>query len=321
MGNSDQHWGIYEMLTRYPGVVVLHDVFIHQLLAHTTVGQGNYAAYSRELGFARGIDGIHLANNIRAGRDSHPLFELPLSDRLVRSSLGLIVHSHHAAALVQAQQPRCPVELVPAPIGLQAGRSRRQELGLPAETLIFASLGQVTQNKQAEQLLRVFKQLHHENNATFLLFVGELLPEVDLAGIVRDLELDNIVGSTGYVTTLPTFIDWIYTADIVVNLRYPTVGETSATALRALAAGRPLVVFDHGWYGELPDTVALKVPPLDDAALLDAMRALAASPEQRRQIGRAAAAYVLHNHHPAQVAGRYITFLRHLITQWQRPYA
>jgi glycosyltransferase involved in cell wall biosynthesis len=194
-------------------------------------------------------------------------------------------------------------------------------LGLPAETLLFASAGQVTRNKQAEQLLRVFKELHRENKDTFLLFIGEVLPEVDLAGIVRELGLDECVGSTGYVATLGAFVDWIRTADIVVNLRHPTVGETSATALRALAAGRPLIVFDHGWYAELPDAVARKVPPLDDAALLDAMCALAASPEQRRHMGRDAAAYARQAHSPALVAGRYLAFLRRLITQWQQPYA
>jgi glycosyltransferase involved in cell wall biosynthesis len=329
MGNSDHHRGIYEMLTRYPGVVVLHDVFIHQLLAHATVGQGNYAAYARELGFARGIDGVHLANAIRAGYETHPLFELPLSDRLVRSSLGLIVHSHYAAALVKAQRPRCPVEVIPAPIkpyvldshDTHNGRSCRPKLNVSDQTVVFASPGQVTQNKQAEQLLRVFKELHRENNDTFLLFIGELLPEVNLAAIVGELGLAESVAMTGYVATLEAFVDWIQTADVIVNLRYPTVGETSATALRALAAGRPLIVLDHGWYGELPDSAALKVVPLNDVALLDAMRALSSSLERRRRMGQDAAAYARQTHHPAQAAKHYMTFLRRLLAQWQQPYA
>jgi hypothetical protein len=271
------------MLLRYPGVVVLHDVFIHQFLAHKTVGQGNYAAYTREMGFARGIEGVHVANAIRAGYDSHPLFAWPLSDRLVRSSLGMIVHSHYAAALIEAQRPRCPIEVIPAPIMARDGRSLRQELGLPDDTVIFASLGQVTQNKQAE-----------------------------LGGAVRNI---------GYVETLGEFVDWIHTADVLINLRYPTAGETSATALRGLAAGQPLIVFDHGWYSELPDTVALKIPAMDDTALLKGLHSLAASPALRRQMGQAAAVYARQTHHPARVAEQYINFLRRLIAQWQRPYA
>ena len=67
-----------------------------------------------------------------------------------------------------------------------------------------------------------------------------------------------------YVESFDAFVDWAATADVVLNLRYPTLGETSGAALRVMAAGRPLVVFDHGWYGELPDEAAVKVPPLDD---------------------------------------------------------
>jgi len=269
---------------------------------------------------------MRLANEIRSGRQAHPLFEWPLSNRLGRSSLGLIVHSQFAAALLQDQRPRCPIEVIPAPItpydgGRLSERPRRHELGLAAETVIFASMGQVTQNKQADQLLRVFQQLHRENTDTFLLFVGEVLPEVDLAGMVRDLGLEGAVANIGYVETLEVFVDWIDTADVIINLRYPTVGETSATALRGLVAGRPLIVFDHGWYSELPDAAVLKVPAMDDVALLDALRLLAASQEIRQRMGQAATVYARQTHHPAQVAKQYIKFLRRLITQWQQPYA
>ena len=45
--------------------------------------------------------------------------------------------------------------------------------------------------------------------------------------------------------------------DACINLRAPTMGETSGTAVRALALGKPLVVSDVGWFAELPDEVAL----------------------------------------------------------------
>ena len=38
------------------------------------------------------------------------------------------------------------------------------------------------------------------------------------------------------------------------------MGETSGTAVRALSLGKPLVVSDVGWFSELPDEVAIKVP-------------------------------------------------------------
>ena len=57
--------------------------------------------------------------------------------------------------------------------------------------------------------------------------------------------------------------------DVLVNLRYPTMGETSGSVIRALSLGKPLVVSDVGWFRELPDDVVLKVPvdeyEVDDA--------------------------------------------------------
>ena len=42
--------------------------------------------------------------------------------------------------------------------------------------------------------------------------------------------------------------------DVHVNLRSPTMGETSGTAIRALSLGKPLIVSDVGWFAELPTT-------------------------------------------------------------------
>ena len=48
--------------------------------------------------------------------------------------------------------------------------------------------------------------------------------------------------------------------DVLVNLRYPTMGETSGSVIRALSLGKPLLVSDVGWFSELPDDVVLKIP-------------------------------------------------------------
>ena len=48
--------------------------------------------------------------------------------------------------------------------------------------------------------------------------------------------------------------------DVCVNLRSPTMGETSGSVIRQLSLGKPVVVSDVGWFAELPDEVALKVP-------------------------------------------------------------
>ena len=48
--------------------------------------------------------------------------------------------------------------------------------------------------------------------------------------------------------------------DVLVNLRSPTMGETSGAVIRGLSLGKAMLVSDVGWFAELPDDVALKVP-------------------------------------------------------------
>lgn len=121
--------------------------------------------------------------------------------------------------------------------------------------------------------------------------------------------------STGYLVDTRDFVSWIAAADVLVNLRYPTVGETSATALRGLAAGRPVIVSDHGWYAELPDDACIKVPPNDGEALYQAMRRLAGDPTLRREIGHRAAAYAQREHSLASAAQRYLDFIRETVAR------
>ena len=78
---------------------------------------------------------------------------------------------------------------------------------------------------------------------------GSSASGLDESGLVRE----------GYVDERRLW-ELMIAADVHVNLRSPTMGETSGTAIRALSLGKPLIVSDVGWFSELPSEVALKVP-------------------------------------------------------------
>jgi glycosyltransferase involved in cell wall biosynthesis len=202
--------------------------------------------------------------------------------------------------------------VIPALVEPRGGFSRREALGLPEEAVLFGSFGQVTAEKQIEMALEAFSRVREVYPQCHYLLVGEVMPDVGhrLEQIVHELALAGFVHQTGFSPGIDEFVDWLQTVDVVVNLRHPTVGETSATALRALAAAKPLIVFDHGWYSEIPDEMAIKVAPLDPAGLLAAMTRLAGSAELRRVMGQAGQVYTRNNCHPEKVAAGYLKFLR-----------
>lgn len=319
MGNSEYHAAHYEMFCRYPGLVVLHDYFLHHFLAHNTAGQGNLAGYVRELAYAHGQAGVNLARQIRTGQRPTVVFERPLNQRLLNLSLGTIVHSRYVQHLLANEGYHS--HHIPALISPHPAQSRRAELGLADDAIVFGSFGQVNQARQFELSLRAFRQVVAQVPNAIYLIVGEVLPDVALADLIAAAGLTDHVRHIGYAATLQAFVDYLQTADIVINLRYPTLGETSAVALRAMAAGKPTIVFDHGWYAELPDDGCLKLPPLDKAALVTAMVQLAQSADMRERVGKTAVFHATAHHHPAAVAAQYHQTIQHTLANLRKKYA
>jgi glycosyltransferase involved in cell wall biosynthesis len=93
--------------------------------------------------------------------------------------------------------------------------------------------------------------------------------------------------------------------DVLVNLRYPTMGETSGSVIRGLSLGKPLVVSDVGWFSELPEDAVLKVP-VDDTEVDVLRAALDVAADHGAALGSAASAYVEREHDLAKVADRYV---------------
>ena len=320
MGNSSAyHKSLYHSLLRYPGIVVLHDWVLHHFVVGSTVARGDMLGYMREMGYALGAAGFRRARQSVQGSQPFPWYEVPLNDRLLDVSQGVIVHSKYVKRLIAARNPGLPLAVVAQPVQtVSEPTTLRHRLPWPEDGLVFASLGQVTEAKRVDQILRAFARLRQSLPNIYFLIVGEWQKEnYDLSGVIRQLGLGDEVRCTGFVDNLSEFLNWTATADIVINLRYPTAGETSATALRALAAGRPLIVSDHGWYSELPDAICRKVPVNDERALLSAMRRLATDTEQRRRMGLAAARHIREHHSLAQVAKGYVSFIKSVLEKLQ----
>jgi glycosyltransferase involved in cell wall biosynthesis len=93
--------------------------------------------------------------------------------------------------------------------------------------------------------------------------------------------------------------------DVLVNLRYPTMGETSGSVIRAMSLGKPLVVSDVGWFAELPDEAVLKVP-VDEREVEVLAGALELATEHGAALGEAARAHVRREHELGAVADRYV---------------
>lgn len=277
-----------------PGLLEIHDGSLHHTLATRTIGSADIEAYQDLLHRTHGPAGDRLAGLRLKG---HPagieLFMFDTLKELLDRHLGAVVHNAYAADLIALRAPALPVWVVPLSAPAPGAHASRQALGLPEGKLVMAHFGFVTPPKRPLLLLEAFAMLRRQSSRPcHLLFAGEDATAGQLRAGIERLGLADDVTITGYLAR-EEMDALICAVDVVVSLRFPHVGETSATLGAALAAGRPVVVQETGSWAELPEHTVLRVPAVGDeaAALAAALGRLAADPGLRATLGRAASAY------------------------------
>ena len=292
--NPEAHAWIVEALRRRPGVVVLHEFVLHHLVAGMTLGRGDAAGYLRAMERDAGLAGRLLAHGVVDG-SIPPLWEaratdFPLSGEILDRAPGLIVHSRYVENLARGAGYEGRIWRIPHPAWPSSGIGPAAVDGSP----VVGCFGNLNPAKRIPELLEAFARLRERHADARLLLVGPAAPRFDVdsriarAGLPPDAVIRESYVDEERLRAL------IAACDVCVSLRWPTMGETSGTVIRALSLGRPLVVSDVGWFSELPDRVALRVP-VDDyevdmlAAALDLLATNDAAREAMSAAGRALA--------------------------------
>ena len=305
IGNDpDAHAWIVDALRRRPGVVVLHDFVVHHLVAGMTIGRNDGHAYLAAMEREAGAAGRMLGWGVLEGRVP-PLWEVrpaefPLVGQVLDLATGVIVHSRYVAAQVREHGYDGPLWHVPHPAWPASDVVPAAVAGSP----VLGCFGHLNENKRIPQLLRAFAAFRETHPEARLLLVGAEAPGYTLRG-----EPPEGVVREPYVEE-PRLMSLMAACDAVVLLRAPTMGETSGSAIRTLSLGKPLVVSDLGWFAELPDGVALKVPvgAGEEEALVDAFERLADAGAAVR-MGAAARDYVQREHDLGRAADLYVSAL------------
>ena len=153
VGNSPAHAGVYRAATRRPGVVVLHDWSLHQLVLCETVERGDVSAYLREMRRAHGEEGSFVGRQVARALGGPVLPALyPVNERVLESALAVVTLSRAMAARVARQLPGRPLLHLPHHLSLPldplpSRRDARAVLGLPLDGPIVTVPGLATATK------------------------------------------------------------------------------------------------------------------------------------------------------------------------------
>ena len=307
VGNDPEaHGWIIEALRRRPGVVVLHEYVLHHLVAGITLARGDSRGYLDALERGHGLAGRLLGYAVLDNRIP-PLWEtrpeeFPLAETVLASATSLVVHSRYVEQRARKAGFDGRIDRIPHPAWPVPQTTLT---GIEGEPLI-GCFGNVNASKRLPQLALAFARLRESHSGARLLLVGASAPRYD---VDRQLERAGIADSVHREEYVDEARLWSLMAacHVCVNMREPTMGETSGTVVRALSLGRPLVVSDVGWFAELPGDVALKVPvdEHETESIAAALELLATDEAARKEMGAAARRLAETEHDLERVAEAY----------------
>lgn len=261
LGNNPHHELAYREAMRNPGIIVLHDIVLHHLVVEMTLARGDAAGYVAAMQANHGDMGAAWARGRIIGlHDEVANFLMPASIDMANRSRAVIVHNQYAAGRLRSLGVTTPIHVVPHPYvpstGTRDGRAIRRRFGIADDERVIGFFGFLTSAKRASVVLEAFAMARGRNKRLRLLVVGEPAPNMKAVS-------GEGITATGYVSD-EELDAWYAAADRLVNLRYPSAGETSGTLIRAFDAGKPVAVSDYAQFAELPDDIVTKIRFGDD---------------------------------------------------------
>ena len=300
IGNDSRfHQAIGQVSRRCPGFSVMHDVLLHDSVAHDHKVRNDRDGYLEVMRSLYGKRGrrdaeLHWSGALSLSQMARLYSCAPF---LVNASLGAIVHSQ-AAERVLAREVDVPLIRLPLPFPAREA-PHPHDAPPPWKLIVFGFLGT---NRCLDQSLTALARL--ADPRFHLHIYGDVEDRTALHAAIESLALASQVTVHGFVpeVELDRALD---SAHLALNLRYPTKGEASYSQLRIWRHGLPSLVTQTGWYAELPaGTVSFVRPRFLVEDLCAHLRTYAAAPANYVATGLRGYDYFADHHSPRGYAVR-----------------
>ena len=311
MGNSPFHDYMRDLMLEIPGTVVLHDFFLSGLFSWLEQIDNSSGVWTRAL---------YQSHGYMAVRDRYRDADLaktsyPVNLGVVQPANGVIVHSQHARTLARhwlGSDFAADFRVIPHVRKLADPYSResaRESMGLPPDAFVLCSFGSIEPYKVNHRLLNAFLASALMRDAKcHLIFVGQNHGGdygTQLLQTIAANKLAARVRITDWVE--PSRLhEYLAAADMAVQLRSGSRGETSGAILDCLNAGAPVIANAHGSVTELPaDAVFMLNDEFSDAELVAALETLHQNPDLREALRRRGREVIATSHAPEICARQY----------------
>ena len=267
VGNNPDTQYMLPVLLSKPGLVVVHDLNLHYLIDLTNLSQGDKNGYTLALQNNYGEAGVVIGQQLSkfGWKGKFMPHELMMNASIISAAERILVHSKYSADKIAALGHK-HVKIVPHHFSPAARHYQpklkmqyRGDLGLAGNKPVITSMGFIAKAKQIKAVLAALSDLKKQGLDFTYVLAGQCKPhEYDVYQDIADSGLSDNVIVTGFLNE-DEFFKYMLASDFIINLRYPTGGESSGTLTRAMGMGLCCVVVNIGPFSELPDDCAVKL--------------------------------------------------------------
>jgi glycosyltransferase involved in cell wall biosynthesis len=293
------HAAIWQVSRQHPGIVVLHDLRVHNFFESLYRGhwrdQAGYLAHMKRY---YGNEGLRVASDYVNGTVSIDLLseQYPLTPLALENCLAVMVHTEEAFAEVEAMK-QWPVALASLPRTLPPQDAEDITVGTGAPPFRLIMFGYMGRNRRLDAVLEALAALPERDSFRLDIF-GEIPDARSLRNRIGKLGVAHLVHLHGY-TPEAELNKVLRAAHLAINLRYPTMGEASGSQLRIWYHALPSLVTDVGWYSSLSrDTVSHVRTDHEVADIQSHLQAFLNNPEPFAQMGQRGLRTLCEQHDP-----------------------
>ena len=309
MGNNAEfHAFMHRQALDVPGLLVLHDPSLYDFYV-ALCGGDKSRAFLDEAEYDLGgpmqrMPRIRVGKRVQVDR-----LALLMTRRLVEASAMTIVHSDWACNALLAKTPYVSIHRVFLPAKVLHRR-------VPSSrNITFGIFGGINHHKRVIESLSAFAEFHQQYSNARLMIAGR----IDVPEIVGEIE--RFVVRNGLTQFVETRFDveeyemdrLLLSCDVLIALRWPTAGETSALVMRAFGAGVAVITSDVPQSREFDEAYCWRVAidePAESRQLTSLMDKAAKDLDGMREVGRAAQRWMESNATYPKAAAAYSAAFR-----------
>ena len=268
--NAAFHRDIWTKSKEFSGCAILHDLSLFEFgksIYNKSLGQNTSLAL-----LGRRIYGQTTDQEIRQAFEDPETYDVaekyPFTQWLISGCWGAIQHTHPdflespKPLLNELERPIFHAYLpYPSTIPKERQTAMRKESS-PLHCLMFGYIG--GDNRRLIPILEALYRYPHKDKIRLHL-AGKIHPRFAVERRLKNMGIQHLVTLHGFLNE-NGLDQLIRNTDLVINLRYPSRGESSGSLLRAWNQEACCLVTNYGYYEGLPENTVIKTAIKNEAA-------------------------------------------------------